>query len=90
MSFEAAVAVVEAAHTPADLFGGVDPARTYRRLSRLLHPDVAPAGRGAMATAVFARLAELWTVHREAEQAHRPAPVRRQRPAEDRRPHRPG
>lgn len=67
MTFDAAVAVVEAARTPADLFGRADPARTYRRLSRVLHPDVAPADRAATATAAFARLAELWSGHEQAQ-----------------------
>ncbi|WP_238018213.1 lipopolysaccharide kinase InaA family protein [Dactylosporangium sp. AC04546] len=50
-----AIAYVETA-TADELFGGDDPARQYRRLARLTHPDTAGPG-GARA---FARLAELW------------------------------
>ncbi|MET7395894.1 lipopolysaccharide kinase InaA family protein [Dactylosporangium sp. NPDC005572] len=57
-----AIAYVETA-TAEELFGGADPARQYRRLARLTHPDTAGPG-GARA---FARLAELWhrrgTIH---------------------------
>ncbi|GAA0728895.1 serine/threonine protein kinase [Dactylosporangium roseum] len=50
-----AIALVERA-TAEELFGGDDPARAYRRLARLTHPDTAgPSGAKA-----FARLAELW------------------------------
>ncbi|MBG0826523.1 molecular chaperone DnaJ [Planomonospora sp. ID67723] len=52
-----AIALVNAAATPGDLFGGDTPERVYRRLARLLHPDLAP---GAEAAAAFVRLAELW------------------------------
>ncbi|WP_326645583.1 molecular chaperone DnaJ [Streptosporangium sp. NBC_01755] len=52
-----AIALVTAARTPDDLFGGDLPHRAYRRLARLLHPDLSP---GAEAAEAFARLAELW------------------------------
>ncbi|MEV6863927.1 lipopolysaccharide kinase InaA family protein [Streptosporangium subroseum] len=55
-----AIALVAAARTPDDLFGGDSPSRRYRRLARLLHPDLAP---GPDAAAAFARLAELWAAH---------------------------
>ncbi|MFF3443837.1 lipopolysaccharide kinase InaA family protein [Streptosporangium sp. NPDC002721] len=52
-----AIALVNAARTPEDLFGGDFPHRTYRRLARALHPDLAP---GAEAAEAFTRLAGLW------------------------------
>nr|MDT0661809.1 molecular chaperone DnaJ [Micromonospora sp. DSM 115978] len=60
MTFVEAVAQVRAARTPDDLFAGPEPARAYRRLVRLLHPDRAPAGQGAVATEACARLSTLW------------------------------
>jgi hypothetical protein len=62
MTFDHAVALLERARTPGDVFGGGDPARTYRRLAKLVHPDVAPSRE--VATLAFARLAELWEQHR--------------------------
>ncbi|MEU4218619.1 molecular chaperone DnaJ [Actinoplanes sp. NPDC026623] len=62
-SFADAVDRISAARTFAEL---VDEARgqtaghAYRILVKVVHPDVAPAGRAAAATAAFARLAELW------------------------------
>lgn len=74
LTFEAAVALLSRALTAEDVFGGEDPAGTYRMLAKLVHPDVAPggsaapAGSGASAaseaTRAFARLAELWAAHR--------------------------
>ncbi|MFC4062672.1 molecular chaperone DnaJ [Planomonospora corallina] len=52
-----AIALVCAARTPRDLFGGDAPRRTYRRLARLLHPDLTAA---PGAPEAFARLAALW------------------------------
>lgn len=63
MTFAEAVTLVRAARTPKDLFGGGQPAVTYRKLARLLHPDAAPADQAVTATAVFARLADLWAAH---------------------------
>ncbi|MFK3983415.1 molecular chaperone DnaJ [Micromonospora sp. NPDC050397] len=63
MTFDEAVTLVRAARTPGDLFGDGQDAVTYRRMARLLHPDAAPAGRTATATAVFALLADLWARH---------------------------
>ncbi|WP_329109776.1 molecular chaperone DnaJ [Micromonospora sp. NBC_01699] len=63
MTFAEAAALVDAARTPGDLFGGDQPAVTYRKLARLLHPDAAPAGRTVTATAAFARLSSLWATH---------------------------
>jgi serine/threonine protein kinase len=60
MTFDDAVALVWAARDPTDVFTDGDGATAYRRLVRILHPDVAPAGQGATATVAFARLAELW------------------------------
>jgi serine/threonine protein kinase len=63
MTFDEALAALDAARTPADLFGTDEPGRRYRRLARRLHPDTAPAGATATATAAFARLAALWAEH---------------------------
>ncbi|WP_329087009.1 lipopolysaccharide kinase InaA family protein [Streptosporangium sp. NBC_01469] len=57
MTTAEAIALVTAARTPDDLFGGDSPHRAYRRLARLLHPDLAP---GAEAAEAFSRLARLW------------------------------
>jgi hypothetical protein len=68
------VARVLSARTHADLFAGTDPAREYRRLARMLHPDlVAPADRAAANTA-FVHLTDLW--------GHRYGPVLRTRHGE--------
>ncbi|MEO3747110.1 molecular chaperone DnaJ [Plantactinospora sp. B5E13] len=58
VDFDDAVALVQRTDDPAEVF--VDGVTTYRRLVKLLHPDVAPAGRTAVATAAMARLAALW------------------------------
>ncbi|MEV8631027.1 lipopolysaccharide kinase InaA family protein [Streptosporangium sp. NPDC051023] len=57
---EEAIALVCAARTPEDLFGGESPKQAYRRLARLLHPDLAPGPETAEA---FAKLAGLWAAH---------------------------
>lgn len=63
MTFADAVALVDRARTPDDLFGSGQPSQVYRRLARLLHPDTAPKGRVPAATAAFARLSTLWAQH---------------------------
>lgn len=55
-----AIALVEAASEPGDLFTG-DPARCYRRLAQLIHPDVCPGDRRA--AEAFSKLAVLWQRH---------------------------
>lgn len=61
MTFEEAAARVLAVGSFAELVpADVEPDRAYRRLVKLLHPDVAPAGRSATAAAAFARLSTLW------------------------------
>jgi len=55
-----AIAMIEAAGGPADLFGH-DGLRCYRRLARLTHPDARPGD--ARAAAAFATLAALWRRH---------------------------
>ncbi|MET8152677.1 molecular chaperone DnaJ [Actinoplanes sp. NPDC049668] len=63
LSFADAVERIEAARTFADLVDGArgqSAGHAYRMLVKLVHPDVAPAGRGAAATAALARLAGLW------------------------------
>ncbi|GHE37667.1 hypothetical protein GCM10017673_45150 [Streptosporangium violaceochromogenes] len=58
-----AIALVSAARTAEDLFdpaSGDPPKQTYRRLARLLHPDLAP---GPQAAASFAKLARLWAAY---------------------------
>ena len=57
-----AIDLIEAATGPGDLFGA-DPARTFRRLARLTHPD---AGTGdPRAERAFTRLADLWRRYRD-------------------------
>lgn len=51
-----AVRLIEAARTPADLFGG-DGVRAYRRLARLVHPDAGGP------RAAFDRLTALWRAY---------------------------
>lgn len=63
MTFADALALVDRARTPDDLFASGQPSMVYRRLARLLHPDTAPRGRGPAATAAFARLSTLWAQH---------------------------
>jgi serine/threonine protein kinase len=61
-----AIALIEAAGGPRDLFGS-DAASTYRRLARLTHPDAHPGsypGDGRAARA-FAKLATLWQQHND-------------------------
>ncbi len=53
----AAIAMIEAAAGPGDLFG-LDGGRCYRRLARLTHPDTRPGDHRA--AAAFAKLAGLW------------------------------
>lgn len=62
-TFDGAVGALEALAAPGAGFpaDAHEAARHYRRLARLLHPDTAPAGRGAQAAAAFARLTALWT-----------------------------
>jgi len=65
-----AIALIEAASGPEDLFGS-DAARTYRRLARLTHPDAHP-GDGRAASA-FEKLATLW---RQYQDGHTPLVAR--------------
>jgi hypothetical protein len=58
-----AIALIESAGLPRDLFGA-DASRCYRRLARLTHPDACPGD--ARAAAAFARLAALWRRHASA------------------------
>jgi hypothetical protein len=64
MTFAEAVALVGAARSFGDLPGSDEPERAYRRLVKILHPDVAPAGQVPAATAAFARLSTLWRQRR--------------------------
>ncbi|GID95305.1 molecular chaperone DnaJ [Amorphoplanes digitatis] len=62
-SFADAVGRITAARTFADLVDdapGQTAGHAYRMLVKAVHPDVAPAGRAAAATAALARLARLW------------------------------
>jgi hypothetical protein len=77
MTSAEAVALIEAAAGPADLFGtsgtsgtsessgtsDSSRARCYRRLARLTHPDACPGD--ARAAAAFAKLTRLWQRHRD-------------------------
>src|SRR6185437_2541482 len=62
MTSAEAIALIEAASEPGDLFTG-DAARYYRRLAQLTHPDACPGDRRA--ASAFAKLAELWKRHSE-------------------------
>jgi hypothetical protein len=69
VTFDEAVRRIEAARSFADLMTGPGPASgepglAYRMLVKIVHPDVAPAGRSASATAAFARLSSLWAGRR--------------------------
>jgi hypothetical protein len=56
----AAIRQVRSATSAAELFGTVEPARRYRRLARLLHPDRVPAADQADAAEAFVALTTLW------------------------------
>jgi hypothetical protein len=58
MTTAEAEAIVTGARSAAELFAGGSPVRVYRRLARLLHPDVSPGS-----AAAFARLATLWEIY---------------------------
>jgi hypothetical protein len=61
MSFAEAVVRIGAARSFGELVDASgDAGSAYRRLVKIVHPDVAPAGQGPAATAAFARLGELW------------------------------
>lgn len=62
MTSAEAIALIEAASEPSDLFTG-DAARCYRRLAQLTHPDVCPGDRRA--ASAFSKLAALWQRHTE-------------------------
>ena len=57
-----AIALIEAAGGPGDLFGR-DGTAAYRRLARLTHPDSHPGD--TRAAGAFARLAVLWRQHQD-------------------------
>lgn len=60
MTFAQAVQEIHAARGFSDLVGGDGPGAAYRRLVKIVHPDVAPADQSPAATAAFARLSALW------------------------------
>src|SRR5690348_817509 len=60
MIFCDAVREVLAAASGPELFGTAEPARRYRQLARLLHPDRVPPADRAVATDAFVRLTTLW------------------------------
>jgi hypothetical protein len=62
MTTAEAIALIETARGPGDLFGS-DGADAYRRLARLTHPDSHPGG--SRAASAFTRLAMLWQQHRD-------------------------
>jgi serine/threonine protein kinase len=65
MTFEQAVAAIDRAATYADLLPDktIDALVAYRRLLKIVHPDVAPAGQSAIATQAAAKLSALWARH---------------------------
>jgi serine/threonine protein kinase len=63
MTFDEAVGRIQAATGFAELIdGNAEPGLAYKMLVKIVHPDVAPAGRSASATAAVARLSRLWAV----------------------------
>lgn len=64
MTRDEAVALLDRAASPADVFGEdeAEAARLYRRLARLVHPDATADG----SSRHFARLSELWRDHHAA------------------------
>lgn len=62
MTSAEAIALIEAASQPGDLFTD-DAARCYRRLAQLTHPDVCAGDRRA--ASAFTKLAALWQQHAE-------------------------
>lgn len=66
MNTAEAEAIVIGARSAAELFAGGSPVRVYRRLARLLHPDVSPGS-----AAAFARLATLWETHNSGQRVGR-------------------
>ncbi|WP_327107154.1 J domain-containing protein [Nonomuraea glycinis] len=66
MTTAEAEAIVAGARSAAELFAGGSPVRVYRRLARLLHPDVSPGS-----AAAFARLATLWEIHNQGQRVGR-------------------
>ncbi len=55
-----AIQRVGAARTARELFGDDAPAREFRRLARLTHPDLVPPAERVAATEAFTRLTALW------------------------------
>ncbi|BCJ55455.1 hypothetical protein Asp14428_69300 [Actinoplanes sp. NBRC 14428] len=64
ITFDEAVAAIEGARRFPDLLKGplavARPAHAYRMLLKIVHPDVAPAGRRESATRAAAKLSALW------------------------------
>jgi len=61
VTFDEAVGRINAATSFAQLIeGNAEPGLAYKKLVKIVHPDVAPAGRSASATAAVARLSRLW------------------------------
>ena len=65
VTFDEAVHRIAAADSFPDLLAAIagaprDPGLAYKMLVKIVHPDVAPAGRSSSATAAFARLSALW------------------------------
>lgn len=66
MTTAEAEAIVTGARSAAELFAGGSPVGVYRRLARVLHPDVSPGS-----AAAFARLAALWEIHNRGQRVGR-------------------
>lgn len=60
MTFDEAVTAIGGASHFSELMTKNGPGATYRMLVKVVHPDVAPAGRSPAATQAFARLSVLW------------------------------
>jgi hypothetical protein len=69
MTAAAAIALIEAAKGPRDVFGAGHPHAIYRRLARLIHPDATAAtdatdAADKRATSAFQKLSALWQQYR--------------------------
>ena len=60
MTLTDAIELVMSAGTREELFAVAEPARLYRRLVRVLHPDRVAAADRRVATDAFCRLIDLW------------------------------
>lgn len=65
MTLTEAILRVRGARTDEELFGTADPVGEYRRLVRLLHPDLVDQPHRDAATDAFVRVTTRWRAHRD-------------------------